>query len=68
MNKNNKNLKKLTDEIVNEKEQVNFWNFKNKHKDFIEENILNINVNKITPIEALNILNEIIEKSEELGE
>jgi len=68
LNKNNKNLKNVKTEVVSDKEQINFWNFKNKHKDFIEENVLNININKITPIEALNILNEIVEKSEELGE
>jgi DNA mismatch repair protein MutS len=66
LNKNNKVLKEeLT---TSEKEQMNFWNFKNKHKEFIDENILNININKITPMEAMNLLNEIIEKSEELGE
>ncbi|MFO7887952.1 MAG: DNA mismatch repair protein MutS [Eubacteriales bacterium] len=68
LNKNNKNLKNLKPETVSEKEQMKFWNFKNEYKDFIDENLLNININKLTPIEALNILNEIIEKSGKLGE
>jgi DNA mismatch repair protein MutS len=66
LNKNNMVLKE--DLTISKKEQINFWNFKNKHKEFINENILNININKITPMEAMNLLNEIIEKSEELGE
>ena len=70
LNKNNRHLKNVDDtvDLASEKEQVNFWNFKNIHKEFIEENILNVNINKITPIEALNLLNNIVEKSEELGE
>jgi DNA mismatch repair protein MutS len=70
LNKNNRNLNNIKDtaDFTSEKEQINFWNFKNIHKDFIEENILNININKITPIEALNLLNDIVEKSEELGD
>jgi len=68
LNKNNENLKNIKSEKASEKEQIEFWNFKNEYKDFLEENLLNININKLTPIEALNILNEVIEKSGELGE
>ncbi len=35
----------------------------NKYKDFIEENILNIDINSLTPIDAMNLLNEIVKKS-----
>jgi hypothetical protein len=48
--------------------QITFWNGNNKYKDFIEENIMNININNLTPLESMNILNDLISKSKKLGD
>ena len=39
----------------------------NKYKDFVEENINNIDVNSLTPMDAMNLLNELIKKSKTIG-
>jgi DNA mismatch repair protein MutS len=48
--------------------QITFWNGNNKYKDFIDENIMNININNLTPLESMNILNDLISKSKKLGD
>ena len=37
-----------------------------KYKDFIEENIKKIDINTLTPVESISILNELIKKAYEL--
>lgn len=39
----------------------------NKYKEFVEENISNIDVNSLTPMDAMNLLNELIKKSKTIG-
>lgn len=39
----------------------------NKYKEFVEENINNIDVNSLTPMDAMNLLNELIKKSKTIG-
>lgn len=49
-------------------EQVSFWNYDARYKDFISENILNLNINSMTPLDSLNMMNELIKKARELGD
>ncbi|WP_073048223.1 DNA mismatch repair protein MutS [Dethiosulfatibacter aminovorans] len=74
---NKKNSLNLSDtKIKNEipvstdenREQVSFWNYDAKYKDFISENILNLNINSMTPLDSLNLMNELIKKARELGD
>ena len=37
LNKNNHLLANIEDSTLKEKEQIDFWNIKNQHKEFIEE-------------------------------
>jgi len=48
--------------------QIAFWQQNNIFKDFIAEHILNINIDNLTPLQSMNILNELINKSRELGD
>lgn len=68
---NNENLEKNKKDRETAKEsenQVTFWNYDAKYKNFISENILNININSLTPLDSLNIMNELIKKAKELGD
>lgn len=38
----------------------------NKYKKYVEENISNIDINSLTPMEAMNLLNEIVKKSKSI--
>jgi DNA mismatch repair protein MutS len=49
-------------------EQVSFWNYDSRYKDFISENILNLNINSMTPLDSLNMMNELMKKARELGD
>lgn len=35
----------------------------NKYKNYVEENISNIDINSLTPMDAMNLLNELVKKS-----
>jgi len=38
-----------------------------KYKAFIEENVKNIDINSLTPVDAMNLLNELVRKSKTIG-
>ena len=63
-----KAVEKVQDTAKEEIEQVSFWNYDDRYKDFISENILNLNINSMTPLESLNMMNELIKKARELGD
>lgn len=63
----NKNYN-LSEKISDNSDQIAFWDINNKYKDFLKENIYNININNLTPIQCMTVLNEIIQKSKELDD
>ncbi len=46
--------------------QLTLFNNNNVYKKFIDDNIISLNVNNLTPIEALNKLNDLIENYKKL--
>ncbi|HBH11819.1 MAG TPA: DNA mismatch repair protein MutS, partial [Clostridiales bacterium] len=42
---------KLSEKISDNSDQIAFWNINNKYKDFMKENIYNININNLTPLQ-----------------
>ena len=63
----NKNYS-LSEKFADNSDQIAFWDINNKYKDFLKENIYNININNLTPIQCMTLLNEIIQKSKELDD
>ncbi|HBH11797.1 MAG TPA: hypothetical protein DDX29_01540, partial [Clostridiales bacterium] len=59
---------KLSEKISDNSDQIAFWNINNKYKDFMKENIYNINNNNLTPLQCMTVLNDIIQKSKELDD
>jgi len=59
---------KLSEKISDNSDQIAFWNINNKYKDFMKENIYNININNLTPLQCMTVLNDIIQKSKELDD
>lgn len=59
-------------ELVSDKFQISLFGGLNtesddKFKAFIEENIKSIDINSLTPMDAMNLLNEIVKKSKIIG-
>ena len=60
-------------ELVSDKFQISLFGGINtteaddKYKSFIEENIKNIDINSLTPMDAMNLLNELVKKSKTIG-
>lgn len=46
--------------------QISMFNTDDTYKKFIEKNILNIDINNITPLKAINVLNQLIENSKKI--
>ncbi|MDP3387473.1 MAG: DNA mismatch repair protein MutS [Eubacteriales bacterium] len=63
----NKNYN-LSEKFADHSDQIAFWDINNKYKDFLKENIYNINLNNLTPLQCMTVLNEIILKSKELDD
>ncbi|HAE43403.1 MAG TPA: DNA mismatch repair protein MutS, partial [Clostridiales bacterium] len=63
----NKNYS-LSEKFADNSDQIAFWDINNKYKDFLKENIYNININNLTPLQCMTLLNEIIQKSKELDD
>jgi DNA mismatch repair protein MutS len=63
----NKNYN-LSDKISDNSDQIAFWDINNKYKDFLKENVYNVNINNLTPLQCMTVLNEIIQKSKELDD
>ena len=55
----NKNYS-LSEKFADNSDQIAFWDINNKYKDFLKENIYNININNLTPLQCMTLLNEII--------
>ncbi len=58
-------------ELVSDKFQLsmfgeNIKNYDNKYKDFVNDNIKNIDVNTLTPMVAMNILDQIVSKAKNM--
>jgi DNA mismatch repair protein MutS len=63
----NKNYN-LSEKISDNSDQIAFWDINNKYKDFLKENVYNVNINNLTPLQCMTVLNEIIQKSKELDD
>ena len=49
-------------------DQMAFWDLNNEYKAFINESLMPININHLTPIQAMNLLSDLIEKAKELNQ
>lgn len=60
-------------ELVSDKFQLSLFGglstteVDDKYKAFIEENVKNIDINSLTPMDAMNLLNELVRKSKTIG-
>ncbi|GFN37136.1 DNA mismatch repair protein MutS [Tepidimicrobium xylanilyticum] len=59
------NLSTPKSNVVQENKQLNFLDYK---KDYFIDKVKNLNVNHLTPIEAINILFELVEEAKKLKE
>ena len=60
-----KNITTSNSSVVQESRQLDFLDYK---KDYFIEKINNLNINNLTPIEAMNILYKLIEEAKKLKE
>ena len=60
-----KNIATSNSSVVQESRQLDFLDYK---KDYFIEKINNLNINNLTPIEAMNILYKLIEEAKKLKE